>query len=131
MYQVQKAVAFAFNVRLVLQILLEPIAPLWPVNGRHSQDHRGEFPLLRSLQQDLFGLDENFRGLRCWFRWTGLRDERTIGLSINAGAAGIDEFLRGRGQQPLDQVSRPLELNRSVVFSPAASRTDAVDDPVI
>src|SRR5439155_7325222 len=120
MYQVQETIAFAFNLRLVLQILLEPIAPVWPVNGRHSQDRRREFPLLRSLQQDLFCLYENFRSLRCWFRWTGLRDERTIGLSINAGAAGIDEFLRGRGQQPLDQVSRSLEINRSVVLSPAA-----------
>ena len=71
MNHVQDARAVAFDPGLVLQILLEPVAAVRPVNARQAQDHRRELPLPRRFEQHPFGLDQNLRRLGRRFRGAG------------------------------------------------------------
>ncbi len=131
MDHVQNPVPFAFDFHLVLEILLEPVASLRPIDPRKPQNHRRKFLAPRRLDQDSLRLKQHLCCLRQRFRQAAFRHHRAIALPIHAGATGINKLLWRRRRQPRDQVPHPLQINRAILVHPSFRRGHAIDHPII
>src|SRR5438874_9002742 len=124
MDHVEDTLACPGNDRFIAKELAEPIASARSINARDPENDRWE------ILQGLLRLQENPSSFAGRFGRAGFLDPGAIGLSINAGAAGVDKFLRRSSRKPGSQIAHPLQINLSIFPSASFARRNGIQDPV-
>src|SRR6266540_4570544 len=126
---VEEPFAFGCDARLVAEILLEQMPALRAVDAGHPQNDGGKIPLAGGLEQQGLGFDKQPAGGALRRGWRVFLHQRAVGLRVNTGAAGVNEFLRRRRREPLDEIAGAFQVNGAVFVGAAFAGGNGVDDP--
>ena len=130
MDHVDEPFASSGDAGFALEVLQKEMAPARAVDAGGAQDDGGDFIGAGRVQQQLFGVQQQAAQFIGGLGGAGFLDQRTIGLAIDAGAAGIDQFF-GRGRlQPLEDVAHAFHINLPVFLRPALVGRHSVDHPI-